>query len=244
MADRDAQQELKKRARRRLVGATALALAAAIILPMVMDQEPQPPGQDIQIRIPDRNAGQGAPLAMRSPSPPGGDASGSAAGSSPRSEGESSSKPVQAAPSAPAAPTSAPATPTEATKAAAESKPDAKPAEAPKAKSEGKAPEAKAPEAKGEPAAGNEEAERVKAILSGSTEFVVQLGVFSEAANARKIQARAKAQGYNSFTEAVDTSKGRKTRVRAGPFATREAAEQALEKLRKSGLNGIVAPKA
>ena len=52
MADNDSQIDLKKRARRRLVGSAALALAAAIALPMVMDHEPRPPSQDVQIRIP------------------------------------------------------------------------------------------------------------------------------------------------------------------------------------------------
>ena len=49
--------EIKKRARRRLVGAIALALLAAIVLPVMMEQEPRPTTADIQITIPDRNAG-------------------------------------------------------------------------------------------------------------------------------------------------------------------------------------------
>src|SRR5438552_2007539 len=57
MADSDVQIELKKKARRRLVGAAALAVLAAIVLPMVMDQEPKPLTQDIQIRIPSQDAG-------------------------------------------------------------------------------------------------------------------------------------------------------------------------------------------
>ncbi len=57
----DGQLELKKRARRRLVGAVALALLAVIVLPMVMDQEPRPLTQDIQIRIPGQDAA-GPPL--------------------------------------------------------------------------------------------------------------------------------------------------------------------------------------
>jgi DedD protein len=48
----DPQLQLKKRARRRLVGAVAFAGLAAVILPMVMDEEPKQPVQDVQIRIP------------------------------------------------------------------------------------------------------------------------------------------------------------------------------------------------
>lgn len=65
--------DLKKRARRRLVGAIALALLAVIVLPIVMDSEPKPTGQDIQIRIPSQSddslaALPGHPVAV--PSPP------------------------------------------------------------------------------------------------------------------------------------------------------------------------------
>jgi DedD protein len=42
----------KKRARRRLVGAIALALAAAVGLPMLLDSEPKPLAGDIAIQIP------------------------------------------------------------------------------------------------------------------------------------------------------------------------------------------------
>lgn len=57
MADNDSQVDLKKRARRRLVGSAALALAAVIVLPMVMDHEPRLPSQDVQIRIPSQEGG-------------------------------------------------------------------------------------------------------------------------------------------------------------------------------------------
>ncbi len=53
----DGQLELKKRSRRRLVGAAALALLAIIVLPMVMDHEPRQPVQDVQIRIPSQDGG-------------------------------------------------------------------------------------------------------------------------------------------------------------------------------------------
>ena len=43
---------LKKRARRRLLGAVAFAGLAAVVLPMVMDDEPKQQVQDVQIRIP------------------------------------------------------------------------------------------------------------------------------------------------------------------------------------------------
>jgi len=58
MADRTpdnpdlAVDELKRKARRRLVGAVVLALAAAIVLPMLLEKEPRPLGEDVSVRIP------------------------------------------------------------------------------------------------------------------------------------------------------------------------------------------------
>lgn len=45
----------KKRARRRLIGAVALALAAVIGLPMLLDSEPKTLPDDIQIKIPSKD---------------------------------------------------------------------------------------------------------------------------------------------------------------------------------------------
>lgn len=54
MAKQQTEEELniKRKARRRLVGAIALTLAVVVILPMVLDSDPKPTGQDIELRIP------------------------------------------------------------------------------------------------------------------------------------------------------------------------------------------------
>lgn len=48
----DEELQLKKRARRRLVGAIALVLIVVVFLPMFLDNEPKPLSQDIAINIP------------------------------------------------------------------------------------------------------------------------------------------------------------------------------------------------
>lgn len=48
----DDEQNLKRKARRRLIGAFALTLVVVVTLPMVLDSEPKPTGQDIDLRIP------------------------------------------------------------------------------------------------------------------------------------------------------------------------------------------------
>lgn len=48
----DDELNLRRKARRRLIGAIALTLAAVVILPMILDSEQKPSGQDIELRIP------------------------------------------------------------------------------------------------------------------------------------------------------------------------------------------------
>lgn len=60
----------KKRARRRLIGAVALVLAAIIGLPMIFDSEPKPLSDDIPIVIPPRDKSPEASHAAPLPLPP------------------------------------------------------------------------------------------------------------------------------------------------------------------------------
>src|SRR5215471_17600974 len=50
--------EMRRKARRRLVGAIVLALAAAIILPMLLEKEPRPLGDDVSVQIPPIDQGK------------------------------------------------------------------------------------------------------------------------------------------------------------------------------------------
>jgi len=50
--------EMKRKARRRLVGAIVLALAAAIIVPMLLEKEPRPLGDDVSVQIPPVDEGR------------------------------------------------------------------------------------------------------------------------------------------------------------------------------------------
>lgn len=66
----DDEQNLRRKARRRLIGTVALTLAVVVVLPMVLDSEPKPAGQDIDLRIPDPDkAGEFIPGVAISPEP-------------------------------------------------------------------------------------------------------------------------------------------------------------------------------
>ena len=64
-------ETLKRRGRRRLVGAVALVLAAVIILPMVFDPEPRGTGSTVPVKIPGEDDTPFAPkLPAKKPEPP------------------------------------------------------------------------------------------------------------------------------------------------------------------------------
>lgn len=73
--------------------------------------------------------------------------------------------------------------------------------------------------------------------------FVVQLGAFSDQTKAKQQQANLLSSGFKAYTETLKVDQNEVTRVRIGPFTTRSAAEAELKKLKKIGLDGVVAPK-
>ena len=152
-------ETLKRRGRRRLVGAVAVVLAAVIVLPMVFDPEPRGTAP-VSVRIPGEDE---TPFA---PKPP--------------------------------------------------------------------------PKKVAEPAKKAEEpVKKAAAPVPPKEEFVVQVGAF---ANPQAAVAKLKSAKMPYTTEAMQ---GNLTRVRAGPFASREAADKALEQLKALGFQpGAVTSKS
>jgi DedD protein len=62
--------------------------------------------------------------------------------------------------------------------------------------------------------------------------YSVQVGAFSDAANVNRIKSKIRTLGMPAFTDRLDG----KTRVRAGPFPDKAAAEKAAAKLAGVGL--------
>ena len=82
-----------------------------------------------------------------------------------------------------------------------------------------------------------------KPAANGNGQYVVLIGAFSNPANVKQLQSKLGELSIPVFTEPLDTPDGRKTRVRAGPFGGREAAERALDKMKRIGVGGVVAAK-
>jgi DedD protein len=63
---------------------------------------------------------------------------------------------------------------------------------------------------------------------------VVQVGAFSDAAKVREVRRKLEQAGLSTFTQVVDGKDGKTTtRVRVGPFGSREEAETAAARIRK-----------
>lgn len=184
------QLEVRRKGRQRLVGATVLALAAVVFVPMVLDPEPRRDRAEPLLAIPPK---EGAPPLAAVAPPPG-----------PAAVAPAAVAPAAVAAGAPAAPVTA------------------APKEPPK-------PAAKAPEPR-------------KDATPRLVGFAVQVGAFRD--DAKLAHARGKVAGAKlpHYTERLEGNAGGLTRLRAGPFPTREAAEKAAAQLKRADLDARVVP--
>jgi DedD protein len=79
-----------------------------------------------------------------------------------------------------------------------------------------------------------------KVLAESPGRFVVQLGAFADANGVRETRAKVDKLGLHSYTQTIDTDKGKRTRVRVGPFASRDEAEQVAAKVKAAGLQAAV----
>jgi DedD protein len=198
----DEELQLRKRARRRLVGAIVLVLLVVVLVPMFLEREPRSQKQDMDIRIP--------------PIP----------GSAPERSGPNTmpASPPAMTPPQTGSPTSAELTgPPPAVSAPAPTTGDAVVPRSPP-------PETKTPASSKAPVAKAGTTDSLKSATEDG--FVIQLGAYSNASNAKELLKQLKARKFPAYSESVDTPKGEKTRVRVGPYPSVEAADKARERLR------------
>ena len=254
--------ELKRRGRRRLIGAIVLALVAAVVVPMLLESEPRPLGEDVSVRIPPVDEGKYVSKIAE------GRTKQDAAKPAPATRAPAPAAPAPAASVAPAVPDAAKAAPDTAPLPATPPVQDAAPrkslADAEKAvlapgagatsappKSNGNGAKAADTAKAAEPAAAKSPAPaRAEApskppdSTAPSTRegFAVQLAAFSDDKGANALSNKLKRAGFPAFTEAISTSRGTLWRVRVGPYPTRESAAQSRDKLKAEGHAGIVVP--
>jgi len=238
----------KRRARRRLIGATALVLAAIIGLPMIFDSEPKPFSDEIAIQIPARDA-----PATRQSAP-----------SLPPLELSPPTNRVVEKPSAPIAPVAPVAVPKIDTPAPVVKNNVAEPVQAEKEVKKEVAPKESSKEKTKEitkEKASDKSKDKSKDKASNKTEsakqsdskntksnrdlpirYVLQVAAVENKAKADDMQEKLKKAGIKSYSQKISTKAGDRIRIRVGPFVNKEEAEKMRARLRKLGLNGSLQP--
>jgi len=207
------QNELRRKGRQRLVGAVTLALLAVVFVPMLLDPEPRRDRAEPLLAIPPRDAAPPLPPAQGLPQ------------AQPGTEVVSSTPPAA---------TTAPPEPPAAAPVPAETRKTVEPKAA-----EFMKPPPKAVAAKPEPAvAAPAPAEAAKADATRLEGFAVQVGAFKDEERLKQAREKLAGAGISHYIDRQPDF----TRLRAGPFPTREAAEAALAGVKRAGLDGRVVP--
>ncbi|VVE87919.1 SPOR domain-containing protein [Pandoraea bronchicola] len=226
----------KQRARRRLVGALALVLAAVIILPMVLAPEPKPAADDIAIQIPGKDANSPPvrvkPQAAQATAVPPSDASldkGEEALDSSTLAGTNAAKPAPTpAPAPTAVPPAAAIAPAPAPSAVPEPQvAQAKPEHKPDAKPDVKKPEQ---HAETKPAAKPDAHDTAKAQAKPQPNNNVADPIAQFAQNNMTAKPAKPADSHDNAQKPA--ASGGKYLVRIGAFSTQDRAQAWLVKLK------------
>lgn len=253
---------MRRRARHRLIGAALLVLLGVVGFPLIFDTQPRPIPVDTRIEIPDRD--KVAPLVVPAVvAPPA--ASTEAAPVVAARASEPVAKVAKPAPEHAVVPApvhkdaSKPAF-TEAKPPAVANKSETRSAAKSESRSEARTePPAVVVRSPAPPVASVNEADRARALLEGRSgkvaaatlaatptaaaggdRFIVQVGAFSDEAKAREARQKLERAGITTYTQAVQTKDGMRTRVRVGPFQGREQAEKASAKIKALGLPAAI----
>ncbi|MGH8664649.1 MAG: SPOR domain-containing protein [Burkholderiales bacterium] len=202
-APSDEQVQLRRRARRRLIGAIALVTVVAVVLPWVLEHEPRPSEEEIAIQIPSPDAGSFDARPAGKDSAPNRAGTGEPAGAGRDDALRAEQDRVLAPPEKPSARDKPETAATEPKKKAADSHQSA----------------------------------------AAKQSFVVQIAALADADKARDIQQALAAKGLEAYTEKIKSANGDMTRVRVGPFPSREAAEKERTRLQALGFEGNVTPR-
>ena len=247
-------EELRLRAKYRLVGACILVLLGVLVFPLMFDKQPRPLPSDTPLVLldpakPNTLAVTPAGTSAKAVEP-------TAASSLDKGETVVADKPVTKPVKAAAPATSA------SVETGSGGPPKAEPKAAVKVPSEGNVkpepktdskPKTQSPAvAQAQTNGSSDEAKRVQSLLDGSANavaakpeadtgrFVVQVGAFAESDRAQEVRQKIERAGMKTYTQVAQTRDGPRIRVRVGPFGQKAEAERAAEQVRKLDLPTVV----
>ena len=226
---------VRRRARHRLIGAVVLVLVAVVGFPLLFDTQPRPVAVDTPIVIPDR---QNTPPLASAATVPAAQAPAKPLLSAPEMVSTQASLDAreQVVPAAPVAVTAKP-------EAAKETPPAEKAPEKPAVVKQEAKPSAPAKTEKPVPAAKpKDDGNKAQALLEGKTakpsvdRVVIQVGAFSDAAKVRDVRSKLEQAGVKTYTQTVEKDGKNTTRIRVGPFDSKEEADKVAARIRKLDL--------
>ena len=219
--------ELRQRARHRLIGSVVLVAVGVIGFPLFFDTQPRPVSVDLPITIPNKESVRPlvvSPPAQAIPVPSVDTNAADSASATTPATAPAAPSPV---PPSPVPPSPVPPSPVTATPA----KPSADTAAAVK------------------PTPARDDGSRAKSLLEGDaaaatsvkpaisdTKFTVQVGSFTENAKAREVRLKVEKAGFKTYVQVVQLAEGRRIRVRVVPVATKAEAQKQAEQIRKLDL--------
>lgn len=217
--DGEAVEQVRRSARRRLIGAVVLLGLGVIAFPLLFETAPRPIPVDLPIEIPRKDGAP--PLTM--PGAPQPAASGMLTESAEAAGGPAAAAKAEPVETLPAQAAPAAEAPVKTRVATPPAKPD-KVTPPVKVEQPGKTDKAAAETpAKADSAPAKER-------------WVVQVGAFAEARAVVEVRAKVEKLGLSTYTQVVTVDSARRTRVRVGPFDGREGADAAAAKIKKAGL--------
>jgi DedD protein len=240
----DEEMHLRRKLRRRLIGAAALMLAVVVILPMVLDSEQKITGEDIELRIPAPDkVGEFVPgkateelVDIPASAVPVSAVSLASAVYAP-APNLSPALPITQAVPAQLAPEKSPVPVAQKTPTPIPVK-TPEPAQAETTKPE---PVKSAPSKHDVPTSAQSHPNPAQLLTdktASASGFVAQVGAYSNAEAAKHELAKLKGWGFKAYTE----KSGDKVRVRVGPYAEHDKVEKVRHLLEKHGLHPVVIP--
>ena len=212
----DSADKVRTRARQRLIGAVVLLTVGVIGFPLLFESQPRPIAVDIPIEIPKPDSVPALSLPAARPGSLAASESTVASGVVTR---DAPSEPLPSVPAEAASASVAVAAPVSTTPLAAA---------------------VMKPPVADEPATAVASSAPAASAADRAPRFVVQVGAFTDPAAVRDVRAKMEKLGLKTYTQVADTTAGKRTRVRLGPFDSRGEADNVRARAKKIGVAAVV----